>query len=102
MSIKKKLLLSSAALIVVGVLIAFFVNTKGTEPSFECAPADGPTSGFTDSSQNNCPVSIDSYNAWREWRKQPYYGRIAGLGVVTVGLVVGVVGLVKKSKKPTI
>jgi len=99
MSTKAKLLAVSAAMLIVGGLMIAFLNTKGAEPTFTCVTDGGATSGFTDSSRNDCPVSIDSYNTWREWSGTPQYGRIAGLGIAVVGLVIGVVGLVKRSSK---
>lgn len=101
MSTKKKFLLSSAALIVAGVLTVVIVNITSTEPSFTCAEDGKPTAGFTDNSQNNCAITIESYNAWLEWRKERQVYRNIGLGIAAVGLVVGVIGLVKKSKKTT-
>ncbi len=102
MPVKKKLFITSIALMLIGVAMMIFVDTKGPEPKFTCASANGPTAGFSDSSQNNCAVSIESYNKWSEWFTKPNYGKIAGLGVVVVGLVVGVVGLVKRSNKANI
>lgn len=98
MTTKAKLLVTSGILIVVGVLMVVFLNTKGPEPTFVCTTGSGATSGFTDASQNNCPVSIESYKAWSEWYSKPQYGKIAGLGIAAVGIVVGVVGLVKRSR----
>lgn len=96
---KKKLLIISAALIVVGGLMMAFLDTKGAAPKLECTSINGPTSGFTDESQDNCPVSIESYNEWREWSKGPHYGRIAGLGVAVVGLLTGISSLFIRKKQ---
>lgn len=96
---KKKLLIISAALLVVGGLMIAFLDTKGAAPAFECTSEHGPTSGFSDSSQNDCPISIESFNKWREWNKSPHYGRIAGLGLVVIALVTGVTGLVLRKKQ---
>ena len=96
MATKGKLLIASAIMIVGGVLMLLFFDTRGPEPAFVCAAENSPTAGFSDASQNDCPISIESYNAWQEWDK-PQYGRIAGLGIAVAGLVVGIVGLVKKS-----
>jgi hypothetical protein len=98
MSVKSKLLITAAAFIVVGALMVAFLDTKGPEPSFVCVTDGGATSGFTDSSQGNCPVSIESYNKWANWYSSPQIGKIAGLGIVVVGIVVGIVGIVKRSK----
>lgn len=101
MTKKAKLLLVSALVMVVGIFGIFFFDTKGPEPKLVCAPANGPTSGFSDSSQGDCPVSIESYNTWREWRSGPNPGRIAGLGIAVIGLISLIaVAVAVKPKKP--
>lgn len=102
MSVKSVVLVTGIVLIGVGTLMTVFLDTKGPEPSFVCATGQ-QTSGFTDSSQDNCPVSIDSYNKWRDWYGMPNYGKIAGLGVAAVGLVssvgAGIAMLVARSRR---
>lgn len=92
MSIKRKLLVAFAAIFVVGVLMIAFVDTKGPEPDFECAAEGAPTSGFSDSSQGDCPVSIDSYNTWREWYTTPQHGKSLGVVLAAVA-VLGSIGV---------
>lgn len=98
MTMKMKVLVTSAILLVVGIAMVAFVDTKGPEPSFACAAEGTASSGFSDSSQGDCPVSIESFNEWSEWVGKPQIGKIAGLGVAAAGLVVGVVGLVMRSR----
>lgn len=101
MSTKSKLFIIFLGLLIIGVLMIIFVDTKGPEPSFVCATGQ-QTSGFSDSSQDNCPVSIESYNKWRDWYGMPNYGKIAGLGIAAVGLIgsisTGIAMLVSRSR----
>lgn len=103
MSGKIKLLIVALVLILGGGLAAAFGDTRGPEPELVCVSENGPTSGFTDSSQGDCPVSIESFNEWSDWYSaaQPVKGVgviVAGVGIVLAGGV-GVTALVQKSRK---
>ena len=103
MSGKIKLLIVALVLILAGGLAAAFGDTRGPEPELVCVSENGPTSGFTDSSQGDCPESIESYNEWADWYSaaQPVKGVgviVAGVGIVLAGGV-GVTALVQKSRK---
>lgn len=103
MSGKMKLLIVAIVLILGGGLAMAFGDTRGEEPQLECAPEGEATSGFVDHDKDDCPISIESWNEYSEWRSQPQPVKIAGLfaGVVGVGLGVGVgvTAIVQKSRK---
>lgn len=103
MSGKMKLLIVAIVLILGGGLAMAFGDTRGEEPQLECIPEGEPSSGFVDHDQGGCPVSVESWNEYSEWRTQPQPVKIAGLfaGVVGVGLAVGVgvTAVVQKSRK---
>lgn len=103
MSAKKKLLIISGALIAVSVITLFLLASRffTPEPKFECVGHGQPSSGFSDKSQGNCPISIESYNKWRDW-EYPSYRRFVGVPALVLllsGIVVGIVGLTRKSPK---
>lgn len=100
MSLKKKLLAAAAVLLVVGGLLLVFGDTRGPEPELECVAAGNPTSGYR---TDKCPdgTTIESQERWGDWYSMPRYGRIAGLGLIVVSIVLGVSGLVVKSSKTT-
>ena len=98
MTLKKKLLSFAGALVVVGALLMAFGDTRGPEPSVECAEKGMPTSGYQSST---CPngTTIESQKEWGEWYSMPRYGRIAGLGITVAGIATGIAGLVVRNKK---
>ncbi len=96
---KHKLLLVAGVMLLLGVIL-MVVPTPG-EPALECVSGDGPTSGFTDESQGNCPVSIESFNAYSEWSSRPKWDNIAGLVLVLGGVGVGVTALVRGRRSRT-
>lgn len=83
MSTSKKLIIA-AVLMVLGVIL-MVMPTPG-EPAVECAAEGGPTSGFADEDQAGCPITIESYNEYREWSTGPRWDNIAGLVLVVGGL----------------
>ena len=101
MSLKKKLLSIAAVLLVLGGLLLAFGDTRGPEPEVECALEGTPTSGYM---TDKCPdgTTIESQKEWGEWYSMPRYGRIAGLGIVVVSIIVGIVGLASRPKKPVV
>lgn len=98
-----KLLIVSIVLLLAGGLAMTFGDTRGEEPAVECAAEGTPSSGFTDEEQGGCPLSVESWNAYSEWRTQPQPVKIAGLfaTVIGVGLAVGVgvTTVVQKTRK---
>jgi hypothetical protein len=88
------LLVVAGGLLVLGVLS--FVLQPGP-PEAVCAAADAPSSGFVDSDRN-CAITIESYDRIRKYETSPKPFRVAGAGLVLVGLMVGVTGLVKRSR----
>lgn len=103
MSLKKKLLIASGTMIAIGVVVIVLSVTRffTPEPKFECVEQGQPSAGFSDDSQGGCPISIESYNKWRDW-EYPEYRRVMGISSVLLllsGVIVGVVGLTKKSPK---
>ena len=98
MSLKKKLLSIAGVLLVVGALLLAFGDTRGAEPELECAERGQPTSGYQTSA---CPngTTAESQEKWGDWYSMPRYGRIAGLGLVVLGLASGVASLVVRNKK---
>jgi hypothetical protein len=88
----------AAALIVIGVVL-MVMPTPG-EPKLECVSQSAPSSGFTDADQDNCPVSIESYNKYADWSSGPRWDNIAGLVLVVAGLGTAGVATVKARKKP--
>ena len=88
-------LLVSGALILLGV--ALFALQPGP-PERVCATDPNVTSGFTDPVQD-CPISIDSFNEIREYESSPKWFRIAGLGLVIVGVVLGAVTMFRKRRR---
>jgi hypothetical protein len=98
-STKKKLLLVAAVMLVVGIFL--MVLPSPGEPALECVPEGQPSSGFRDADQDNCPVSIESYNDYAEWSSSPKWDNIGGLVLVLGGLGVGVTALVRGRSKRT-
>jgi len=93
-STKIVLLALAGGLLLLGAL-SFVLQPGPPEPV--CAAAGAPSSGFVDSDRN-CEITIESYDRIREYETSPKLFRIAGAGLVLVGLVVGVAGLVKRSR----
>ncbi len=85
-------LLVSGALIALGV--ALFALQPGP-PEPVCATDPNVTSGFTDPEQD-CPISIESFNEIREHKTSPKLFRIFGVGVAVVGLIVGGVAMFRR------
>lgn len=96
-STKLVLLGVAGALLLLGVLS--FVLQPGP-PDPECAPAGAPSSGFVAEDNPDCAISIESFAEIKEYETSPKLFRIAGLGLVLAGLVVGVVSVVKRSRDP--
>lgn len=93
-STKLVLLSVAGGLLLLGVLS--FVLQPGP-PTPECAPAGAPSSGFVDEDDPTCAITIESYQEIRDYETSPKLFRIAGAGLLVGGVVVGVVGLVKRS-----
>jgi hypothetical protein len=89
---KSMWLLVSGALIVLG--IALFALQPGM-PEPECATDPNVTSGFTDPEQD-CPISIESFNEIREHKTSPKLFRIFGVGAAAVGILVGGVAMFRR------
>jgi len=94
-STKLVLLAVAGGLLLLGVLS--FVLQPGP-PDPECAPAGAPSSGFVDEDDPNCAITIESYEEIRDYETSPKLFRIAGAGLLVAGLVVGVVGVAKRSR----
>ena len=90
---KNILLIASLVLIVGGVPLLIFGDTRGPEPQVECAEVGKATSGF---STDECPdgTTIESQKDWFEWNSTPRYGRIAGLVMILLGLLSGIISLI--------
>jgi hypothetical protein len=93
-STKMVLFALAGGLLLLGVLA--FVLQPGP-PAPVCAEAGAPTSGFVDSDLN-CAITIESYNKIREYETSPKLFRFAGAGLVLLGLLVGVAGVLKRSR----
>lgn len=91
----KLVLLSVAGGLLLLGLLSFVVQPGPPAP--ECAAPGAPSSGFVDSDNPDCAITIESFEEIREYETSPKLFRIAGLGLVLAGLVVGVVGLVRRS-----
>lgn len=87
----------AATLLLFGVLS--FVLQPGP-PDAECAKPGAPSSGFVDKDNSGCAITIESYAEIRDYETAPKPFRIAGLGLGLAGLVVGVVALVKRPRRP--
>lgn len=85
---------TAAVLIVAGTLSMIFLDSRGSPPVLVCAEEGGPTSGFADPTQGNCPTTIESFNAFAQWSSSPNLFAIAGLLAVLIGVVVGIIALV--------
>jgi hypothetical protein len=97
---KPKILFAvAAALIVIGVVL-MAVPTPG-EPKLQCVSQSAPSSGFTDADQDDCPVSVESYEEYAEWSSGPRWDNVAGLVLVVAGLGTAVVAGVKARRRPT-
>lgn len=85
----KIIILTSLAVMILsaGVILASAIKT-GPKPRFECVPNGTPSSGFSDKSQGNCPISIESYNKVIDWEKGIY-----GDAKLTVNRTLGVIFL---------
>lgn len=102
MSKKAILLIISLILVVVGVPLSVFADTKGPEPTLVCAKEGEPTSGYK-SDDKDCPISIESMRKWSEWFGKPQPVKIAGLFTAAGGVLlasgVGVTALVQKVRR---
>ncbi len=96
MTRRATLLVISGALLLVG--IALFVLPTPGEPSLDCVAEGQPSSGFADADQGDCPISIESYDAYREWASGPRWDNIAGLVLVLGAIGTGVAALVVARK----
>src|ERR1051325_6848669 len=77
-------LLVSGGLILLG--FALFALQPGP-PEPVCAASPSEASGFSDPTQD-CPISIDSMNAIRDYRTSPKWFRIAGVAVGAGGFLI--------------
>jgi len=93
---KRTWLLVSGGLLLLGV--ALFALQPGSPPP-ECATDANATSGFTDPAQD-CPISIDSMNAIRDYETSPKLFRIAGVAVAVTGLVLAAVVGIARARSP--
>lgn len=84
----RTLLVVGAVLVLLGVLA--FALQPG-EPKAECTAENGPTSGFVDEEQD-CPISIESWNEIADYRSSPKPLRIAGLVLVVAGVGTAIAG----------
>lgn len=91
----KHLLILSAALIVVGLFLMFFPFVT-IEP--ECAEDELVTSGFVDEDQD-CPISIESWEEIRAELERFKIERVGGLALVAGGLAAGGVGVVQSRRR---
>lgn len=89
-------LLASAALIVAGV--ALFALQPGP-PEPVCATDPHQASGFADP-QQNCPISIDSFNQIREDETSPKWFRIAGVLTGLAGVILAIVVGIARIRSP--
>ena len=82
---------------IAGVLLVLAVGlmvmpTPGA-PALECAEDPTYTSGWVDAEQD-CPVSIESYEAYRQWDSGAKWDNLAGLVLLLGGLGAAGAGLV--------
>jgi len=89
-------LVVSSGLILIGV--ALFALQPG-QPEPVCATDPNATSGFTDPGQD-CPISIDSMNAIRDYQSAPRWYRVSGVAVALAGVVVGTVVGILRMRSP--
>jgi len=101
MALRGKLLITALILVIIGLVGMFAIDSRGPEPDFVCVEQGEPSSGFTDLENDECPISIESFNEWSDWNSQPRVSAIIGITVVIVGLGVGVTGLITGRKKGT-
>lgn len=94
----KQLFALAAVLIVVGIAL-LVIPTPG-EPGLKCVSESSQSSGFVDEDQDNCPVSIESYDDYREWESGPKIDNIVGLVLVLAGFVAVGVAVVKRRRNP--
>ena len=86
----KRLLTVAAALVAVGVVL---IVLQPGPPEAECVPEGTPSSGFVDTDQD-CPISQESWERISDWESSPKPFRIAGALVILAGIVTGGVALV--------
>lgn len=98
MTSRAKFLLVGAGLVVLGLVVMFFVDSRGPEPELVCVSESADSSGFADEDQGNCPVSIDSYDEWSEWNSSPRWSAVGAVALVLAGVVVGVIGLFRRPR----
>lgn len=91
----KLMLLGVAGLMVLLGGLSFALQPGPPAP--ECAAPGMPTSGFVAEDDPDCAITMESYEEIRQYETSPKPFRIAGAGLVLAGLVVGVVGIVKRS-----
>lgn len=86
-------------LIIVGILL-MVLPLGGSAPALKCAedvPGEIPQlSGVVDPEQNNCAVTLESYQEYRDYETGPKPFRIAGLVVTVTGVGVAASGLKRK------
>ena len=75
------------------------------ESVFECVGEDEPSSGFVDGSQGDCPISIESYNEYRDLVTQTtplqFVGRslaLIALLLLAAGTILGIVNIVRSRR----
>lgn len=103
MNLKKTLLIVAAALFLSATALFVLSGTRffTPKPELECTTEGSPSSGFSDPSQGDCPISIDSYNAVRDWEYPDYFRpmRIATAVLLGCGIVVTIVAVTRKGGK---
>ncbi|SHE25281.1 hypothetical protein [Actinomyces glycerinitolerans] len=90
----KYMYIAAVVLFVVGVAM-IFVEHVGPEPDISCAGPDDPLSGYTfEVDGEECPISVEDFNAILEYDRSALPVRRAGLGIAIVGIGVGIGGIV--------
>lgn len=83
-----------------------FGDTRGEEPELLCAPEGEATSGFVDHDQDDCPITIESWNEYANWSSQLQPVKIIGLFAtvagVGLGIGVGITAVVQKARKGSV
>lgn len=94
----KQLLIAAAVLVAVGVFLMVFPFNNA---ELECAADDQVTSGFFDD-EKDCPISIESFEEVRAEESRFKIERVAGLGLIIVGVGLGGVGAMRGRRRATV
>lgn len=89
------LFLTAAVLTVAGVLSMVFLDSRGPRPELVCGKEGEPSSGFTNPAKGDCPITHESFTDLAQWQSSPNLFAIGGLLAVLIGVVLGIIGLVK-------